>query len=603
MIAAAIKANLVDLYPPSNTSAQTYLDSATDAEASAETGTMATVDADSTELAIPPLTKYLTAMSIYQEVKLLDKYLDHAALRHDYDPYLVRLQVGVSPRSRNLPYDAISTISFFNNDDGCENPIVIPLIVTDSLEYTQATRSTRDALSLAIGIGAMMSKAKVSGSLSSITEELNTYLGRDSNSLFSISRFAPNTILARFGAETMGADAYELVPKTHQVSLLVLVKNKQCGNFTINSNGIFSQVVDIVARADFYNALSGERVDCKTMDSVIKGIKLKIKDIFGVNIEKCVGFADTEAKSRIKAKIQEVMHDIYRNDYKNYNENITSLLNTCTNSSTADISQEMRQAFWATLNAYHSDSPFSYSKFEVRSLPKLDFAQVLLPDKNSAISVIDNGSTIQATLKPGYNLDEAIFTAKLALKRGENNYINFYADSIEVTSDGLGFVLTFPSPKKYDIDIKSTTGHFLSLYKSNLINSTKPASYEGDDYRIYPMVSYQKADSATSEDPSIVLSRTSEYITISKKVCRFKVTIKPENSSKKFLLKIAGGYITDIQTDEKNAVTKNGEELSVTKSTYVSLTLDNIVVGENFTITSYIDNVKKGSLAFTVKEK
>ena len=44
---------------------------------------------------------------------LLNHYVDSAALRHNFLPYLVRLQIAVTPTVAREPYDVLSRISFF----------------------------------------------------------------------------------------------------------------------------------------------------------------------------------------------------------------------------------------------------------------------------------------------------------------------------------------------------------------------------------------------------------------------------------------------------------------------------------------------------------
>ena len=59
-----------------------------------------------------PFLQYQTALSLYQEVQLLNSYVRNAARRSGYIPYIMRLQVTVLPFARNQPYDVYADIAF-----------------------------------------------------------------------------------------------------------------------------------------------------------------------------------------------------------------------------------------------------------------------------------------------------------------------------------------------------------------------------------------------------------------------------------------------------------------------------------------------------------
>lgn len=65
-----------------------------------------------------PYLQYLAATALYQEVKLLDRYVHDAAIPEGYRGYVVRLQVSSMPKKRNQPYDTyIDTSLFFTPFD------------------------------------------------------------------------------------------------------------------------------------------------------------------------------------------------------------------------------------------------------------------------------------------------------------------------------------------------------------------------------------------------------------------------------------------------------------------------------------------------------
>ena len=66
------------------------------------------------ELGVNAMMQYWAATALYQEVKLLENYLDDIeAVGDDEELYVVRLQITLLPSSRNMPYDTIMDLNFF----------------------------------------------------------------------------------------------------------------------------------------------------------------------------------------------------------------------------------------------------------------------------------------------------------------------------------------------------------------------------------------------------------------------------------------------------------------------------------------------------------
>ncbi|RMF11759.1 MAG: hypothetical protein D6757_10585 [Alphaproteobacteria bacterium] len=77
-----------------------------------------------------PLLQYQTASSLFQEVQFLNNQLRFAPMLQGYTPYIIRLQLNVTPFWRNLEYDVYSTISFFSGEvaqEGASTPHYPPV--------------------------------------------------------------------------------------------------------------------------------------------------------------------------------------------------------------------------------------------------------------------------------------------------------------------------------------------------------------------------------------------------------------------------------------------------------------------------------------------
>lgn len=217
-----------------------------------------------------------TANSLYQEVQILNRVLRDAVIPTGFRPYLVRVQVSLIPRRRHQPYDAYTTLSFFAPETGAAagsasvaavraapdvslragatggastggtGPVVLPLLVTDNLESSLVSRSQQDVQRLALSLLAL--PGDFAGKLTAdlfANEFQGQVAGRDLNSLLTLARVSPNTLRVRIGAMAESTADYAMVPRNHNVTLLVMVPEGSPGE------------VELVARTTLVDAQSG----------------------------------------------------------------------------------------------------------------------------------------------------------------------------------------------------------------------------------------------------------------------------------------------------------------------------------------------------------
>jgi hypothetical protein len=71
-----------------------------------------------------PFMRHAAAAALFQEVRLLNRYIRDAATRDGYRALVVRVQVNLMPAARNEPYDAYTTLSFFPPRAGATGPVL-----------------------------------------------------------------------------------------------------------------------------------------------------------------------------------------------------------------------------------------------------------------------------------------------------------------------------------------------------------------------------------------------------------------------------------------------------------------------------------------------
>ncbi len=215
-----------------------------------------------------PFTAYSTANALHQEVAVLNNYIRNFPTRRGYRPYLVRLQLSVIPKRRNLPYDIYSDLIFFadlgplnesyldrrkraeDEDLLTERKAVfaIPLLASENLERGIDTRSRALRNSLGLSGAGLLGTTSAGADVDAERLSKLQSLANDLNGLFTIGRVTDNVLRARFGAVQNAEPSYEMIPRTHNISLLLLIPED-------------AKTVEIEAKQSMRHAVTGEPLD------------------------------------------------------------------------------------------------------------------------------------------------------------------------------------------------------------------------------------------------------------------------------------------------------------------------------------------------------
>lgn len=195
-----------------------------------------------------PFLQYSIANDLYQEVQILNRALADARLRREYDPYFLRMKVAAIPYRRDLTYDAYANIHLFERPSrqaassagggprslstaarcdrakGAEPsatdtqrlPFVVPLLVTDNVEFARDAAAAQAITELALAVSGAVKGVAVDSKLQAVRDRLQTAFANDQNSLRTVARLGENAVRVRLGA-TFQADAdggktFELSP-------------------------------------------------------------------------------------------------------------------------------------------------------------------------------------------------------------------------------------------------------------------------------------------------------------------------------------------------------------------------------------------------------
>lgn len=178
--------------------------------------------------ALDPMLTYQAATAVYQEIELLNNYVNDAVMQYGYVPYVARVQVSIAPKAHNEPYDVYIDLAFASRCRGrlqTHPVIVIPLLVTDDVETGQSSSAVDNARQLAASLGGMTGNVALQAGLSQLKNDFNAILGTDFNSLYMVTRSTDNVLQVRLGAarSTNPNVKYSMLTQTHNVSFLMLV--------------------------------------------------------------------------------------------------------------------------------------------------------------------------------------------------------------------------------------------------------------------------------------------------------------------------------------------------------------------------------------------
>lgn len=178
-----------------------------------------------------PIIQYQLANALMQEVAQLNSMVERIATREGYEPYLVRMQLTNMPLVRHQPYDVYANLSFINDyysgqheaKKNKEQPLVIPLLVTDNIEGSLQSRTARVIRQFSLALD--FAFKGIAGDLDTVRlrDKLDSILGVEQNSLYTIGRTSENSIQVRLGAPFNPTARYAMVPRTHNISLVVMV--------------------------------------------------------------------------------------------------------------------------------------------------------------------------------------------------------------------------------------------------------------------------------------------------------------------------------------------------------------------------------------------
>ncbi|MCA1905232.1 MAG: hypothetical protein LDL11_01420 [Desulfarculus sp.] len=143
---------------------------------------------------------------------------------NDRQQYLDRIcKESVPVVKRTDPMFSINCQGDERCQDGNDSPKAIPLLVTDSLEAAQTLISAKLLMQAAAAVKRSFEGDAVGAELGAALDKERTKARKDLTSTMTVTRVWDNFLRARFGATRTDEKTYAMVPRNHNISILLLV--------------------------------------------------------------------------------------------------------------------------------------------------------------------------------------------------------------------------------------------------------------------------------------------------------------------------------------------------------------------------------------------
>ncbi|AVP95980.1 hypothetical protein C7S18_01685 [Ahniella affigens] len=476
-----------------------------DARVSVPSGDLGTIG-------VSPFLQYQAANALLQEVRAMNKSVNYATRKQGYRPFLVRMQISIMPSARRRPYDAYVNLSFFAKPgttkacpetskpgDGAKGaeeqsrnalqawgrrtdlslfdrsetkpsgtdqqascakndeqayldklPYVVPLLVTDDLEGTIRESVDNDIRQFALGLALLQANVGANFDFESYNEQLQKIKAKDYNSLMTVARLSDNTLRIRLGAMDRTDKTAVLVPRTHNVSVLLLVPcEAACRQVS---------TVDVISATQFFSVINGEQLN--TNGAALIELEQVINKLATFFANEGMRAGNTEDSSAIELSPSDsriLSSYVLEGNLHRVGERLCRLI-----LGPADCSGADGQTFWTAWNK-HSGWAYAYlieavergtrgfATFDLFTAPapRLEVAAPAKDDHMVVPALLDDGESAAATFVAGVALTPEALMGKLLIKqKGASKALVELPVDIAVANDQQTIRISRPSLTK-----------------------------------------------------------------------------------------------------------------------------------------------------------
>lgn len=516
--------------------------------------------------------QYNVATDLLQEVKILNRSVRDARLRQNADAYFIRMKVAVIPFRRGLEYDAYTDIILYvrpsDSAPGMSRslPTVVPLLVTDNLESANNAAVANAVAEFGAAISAPVGNIAAAAQLQALNDSLTAGATTGRNALQTVARLGENAIRVRFGAtlqvDERGRPAYELLPRTHTLSLLVLVPKPARGP----SDAAEPSRLSLISTSKLKNARNGDQLPLGRSYQFNSDLQF-IADRFSVSKRlsgggfRCESVQDKSEEKRTPFDWINGLRSAYvaTGDYIGFREAADCVFNDGNSPMTKFSDSE---DLWTALLSFTGDYAVAGQVIDLPpSLPEIT------PSASSVVLLADDGKS--ATIAKlagtrGLNIDDLSISA---IWHGDHQLAAYSV------SGSAGAVLAdFPSFEKIGLAKDGKIKPDVALLVEGKAKDAHFSQYVDSAHLIY-----LKEESQTVEQASVLSDVQATRIVTTNGEGKLSVGIqlKPGKPPQKAFVRLAGGEVVESSAGQRDALGR----VEIERSMRIQLSLRNLSPG------------------------
>jgi len=535
-------------------------------------------------VALDASTLLTTCTSIYQQAQLLENQLTKLQLPKGYRAHLLTLQINLQPQARDVALDAYTNVTILPADWGeavrasealstgtnSTPPVIVyPLLVSDTIESSSASQIAEQIRQAALQLGGVISQVGVQLGLKKSDARLDSLIGLDKNSVVTVGRVSDHTIRIRLGAQYAGSNKLMTVPRSHNVSLVVL---SRWGDADTNVTNLSAVTETEFVRADG----SGRRIESPRSRSTLAELVSKKVEYFEyANKFDCTcGGASGATKSKseniclsasgdlAKEPYLQLLRSADRADYRTVSTclglGVKQPAGNAENAGLAVHQITKLRRFLADLMEVQSDT--RHSTLTIALPPALPGPPQLPDDNQLAIATDDEKSALSIVLRGAKNLTAGGLKAELQLKAPSKRRL--LPTSVQVVGTGEEVKLSFPSLKQLKLDKSKLKDEALVLKTGEKLDISA-------EYELVFVESQEKpASNPLSVTQPVVVADASGF-------GRLTVQVGDIAADQKVFLKISGADARQ-ETSPGTLVVMPAAGLEVKSKSVVTLMLSNL---------------------------
>ncbi len=432
------------------------------------------------DIKVDPFLKYWTATALYQEVHLLNRLYKDLGVDDDYEPYIVRLEVACMTKLRNAPYDAVVDVSFsveqlHTNSIWPESVRIIPCLVTDNVETRACDLSSSEIINTALELSGGWNWVSAAVAAKGRNEFVRSLLGREHNSLLTVGRLSDNTIRVRLGAMQQAGSIYAMVPRTHKITLIALVKKEDAL--------LPKQRLNAYSKVSMYDANKGTKLPARRDDDS-KAIKQECIRLFGepsvmLNLSTnatLIAQLTEEVKNSNREEFLSLITCLYKKEVSGPTINpptrrIRGIMNALPPLETEQINGAETNKLniirsielWGKISKLLLKRGYDFSSIPLPQAPARSDCRISdqgFVSTNEPLSVLDDGNKISVHIRNAGRPKVSRFQAMLSALDQKNKPITFSATSVSADNDSTGLLIEFPSTSKWTANEPKTLSLF-----------------------------------------------------------------------------------------------------------------------------------------------